>query len=149
MRFPGKGPFRFNALRLVLVRMASPRRLPENESVDAKIDSDLSIDSAIVLVLAAEQDALAKIKEGEQRADRIMSETRQVIRDMVRRTEDRISRLHSGCAERNRQLVAELEATALAENPEPDREHDFEGRLAAAVEDAARRLTTLENDGVD
>jgi vacuolar-type H+-ATPase subunit H len=117
--------------------------------VDAKIDSNLSVDSAIALVLAAEQDALATIEQCEQRADRIMSETRQVIRGMVRRTEDRISRLHSGCAERNRQLVAELEATALAEHSEPDRDHGFEERLAAAVDDAARRLTTLENDGVD
>jgi hypothetical protein len=117
--------------------------------VDTGTDKDLSVDSAIALVLAAEQDALAKIKEGAQRAGRIMSETRQVIRGMVRRTEDRISRLHSGCAERNRQLVAELEATALAELSEPDRDHGFEERLAAAVDDAARRLTTLENDGVD
>lgn len=117
--------------------------------MDAKIDSDLSVDSAIALVLAAEQDALASIKQCEQRADRIISETRQVIRGMVRRTEDRLSRLHSGCAERNRQLVDELEATALAEHSEPDQEHGFEERLAAAVDDAARRLTTLENDGVD
>jgi signal transduction histidine kinase len=117
--------------------------------VDTGTDKDLSVDSAIALVLAAEQDALATVEQCEQRADRIMSETRQVIRDMVRRTEDRISRLHSGCAERNRQLVAELEATALAEHSEPDRDHGFEERLAAAVDDAARRLTTLENDGVD
>jgi signal transduction histidine kinase len=117
--------------------------------VDAGTDKDLSVDSAIALVLAAEQDALAKIKQCEQQADRIMSETRQAIRGMVRRTEERISRLHSGCAERNRQLVAELEATALADDSEPDREHGFEERLAAAVEEAARCLTTLENDGVD
>ena len=117
--------------------------------MDAKTDNDLSVDSAIALVLAAEQDALAMIEESEQRADRIMSETRQVIRDMVRRTEDRISRLHSGCAERNRQLVAELEATAVAEHAEPDRDHGFEKRLTAAVDDAACLLTTLENDGVD
>jgi hypothetical protein len=117
--------------------------------VDAATDNDLSVDSAIALVLAAEQDALADIKLCEQRADQIMSETRQVIHAMVRRTEERVSRLHSGCAERNRLLVAELEATALAEHPEPDRDLGFEERLAAAVDDAARWLTTLENDGVD
>lgn len=117
--------------------------------MDAETDNELSVDSAIALVLAAEQDALADIELCEQRADRIMSETRQVIHAMVRRTEERISRLHSGCAERNRQLVAELEATALAEDSEPDRDRGFEERLAVAVVTAARRLTTLENDGVD
>ena len=117
--------------------------------MDAETDKALSVDSAIALVLAAEQDALAAIERCEQQADRIMSETRQVIHAMVRRTEERISRLHSGCAERNRQLVAELEAAALAEDSEPDRDRGFEERLAVAVVTAARRLTTLENDGVD
>jgi hypothetical protein len=117
--------------------------------VNAETDKALSVDSAIALVLAAEQDAIADIELCEQRADRIMSETRQAIRGMVRRTEERISRLHSGCAERNRQLVAELEAAALAEDSSADREHGSEERLAAAVDAAARRLTTLENDGVD
>ena len=117
--------------------------------MDAATDKDLSVDSAIALVLAAEQDALANIRLCEQRADQIMSETRQVTHAMVRRTEERVSRLHLGCAERNRQLVAELEETALAEDSEPDREHGSEERLAAAVNAAARRLTTLENDGVD
>ncbi len=129
--------------------MASPPGRPENDSVDAETDNDLSVDSAIALVLAAEQDALAKIEQCEQRADRIMSETRQAIRGMVRRSEDRISHLHSGCAERNRQLVAELEAIGLADASSPDRAHDSQERLAAAVAAAARRLTTLENDGVD
>ncbi len=129
--------------------MASPQGRPENDPVDAETDSDLSVDSAIALVLAAEKDALAKIKQCEQRADRIMSETRQAIRGMVRRSEDRISHLHSGCAERNRQLVAELEARRLTDAPGPDREDDSSERLAAAVAVTARRLTTLENDGVD
>jgi hypothetical protein len=117
--------------------------------VNAETDKDLSVDSAIALVLAAEQDALANVELCEQQADRIMSETRQVIRGMVRRTEERIGRLHSGCAERNRQLVVELEATVTAGDSEADREHCSEERVAAAVAAAARRLTTLENDGVD
>jgi len=117
--------------------------------VDAETDNDLSVDSAIALVLDAEQDALVAIEHCEQQADRIMSETRQVTRGMVRRAEERISRLHSGCAERNRQLVAELDATARAEVSGPDREHGSEERLAAAAVAVARRLTTLGNDGVD
>ena len=129
--------------------MASPCRLPENGIVDPGTENSLSVDSAIALVLDAEQDALAKIEQCEQRADRIMSETRQAIRGMVRRTEERISRLHTGCAERNRQLVAELEAAALADDSEPDRGHGSRERLAAAVAAAACRLTTLEKVGVD
>jgi hypothetical protein len=129
--------------------MASPQGHAENACVDVETDKDLSVDSAIALVLAAEQAALATIEQCEQQADRIMSETRQVIRGKVRRTEERISRLHSGCAERNRQLVAEMESAALAAGDEPDREHSSEERLAAAITVAARRLTTLEHDGVD
>jgi hypothetical protein len=117
--------------------------------VDTETDKDPSVDSAIAFVLEAEQDALAAIENCEQQADRIMREARKAIRGMVRRTEDRISHLHSGCAERNLQLVAELEATALAEVSEPDRDHGSEERLAATAVAAARRLTTLENDGVD
>lgn len=117
--------------------------------MDVEFDNDLSVDSAIALVLDAEQDALATIEQSERQADRIMSETRQVIRGMVRRTEERIGRLHSGCAERNRQLVAELEATAPAEASAPDREQGSAERLAAAAVAAARRLTTLRNDSVD
>jgi len=129
--------------------MASPRGRIDNGFVDVETDKDLSVDSAIALVLDAERHALATIAECEQQADRIMSETRQVIRGMVRRTEERIGRLHSACAERNRQLVAELESTALAADDRPDREHSSEERLAAAISVAARRLTTLEHDGVD
>ena len=117
--------------------------------MDAETGNELSVDSAIALVLDAEQDALATIKKSEQQADRIISEARQVIRGMVRRTEERISRLHSGCAERNRQLVAALEAAALAEISGPDREPGSLERQAAAAVVAACRLTTLENDGVD
>jgi len=113
-------PCRFNILRLVLRRIASQNPRPENDFVDARTDTDLSVDTAIALVLDAEQDALATIAQSEQQADRIMSETRQVIRGMVRHNEERISRLHSGCAERKRRRVPALEATALAEISGPN-----------------------------
>jgi hypothetical protein len=112
-------------------------------------DNELSVDTAISLVLDAEQDALAQIEKCEARADEVMRETRQVIRAMVRRTEERISRLHSGCARRNQELIAELENAALEDVSQPYRDDGSGDRLLAAVEAAARRLTTLEPDGVD
>jgi vacuolar-type H+-ATPase subunit H len=115
----------------------------------AETDNELSVDTAISLVLEAERDALAEIEQCEERADQIMRETRQVIRAMVRRTEERISRLHAGCATRNRELIAELEHAALAGESQPDSAASSEDRLVAAVDAAARRLTTLEPDGVD
>ena len=117
--------------------------------MDAETDNDLSVDAAMTLVLDAERDALAEIEQCEQQADAIIRKAHQDIRGMVRRTEERIARLHSGCAERNRQRVAELEAAALADDAEPRPEHDAGERLAIAVAAAARRLTTLEQDGVD
>jgi len=115
----------------------------------AGTDQDLTVDTAITLVLGAEQDALAQIEQCEARADQLMLETRQAIRGLVRRTEERIGRIHSGCSARNRELIAELETSALADLPGPDRDESFEERLAAAVSAAARRLTTLGPDGVD
>ena len=121
----------------------------ENDHMAKYTDNELSVDAAISLVLDAEQEALAQIEQCEARADQVMRETRQVIRAMVRRTEERISRLHSGCARRNRELIAELEEAALADDSQPDRDDSSGNRLLAAVEAAALRLTTLEPDGVD
>ena len=112
-------------------------------------DNELSVDTAMSLVLRAEQDALAGIEQCEARADQVMRETRQVIRRMVRRAEERMSRLHAGCARRNRELIAELETAAFADESQPERDDSSEERLLAAVEAAARRLTTLEPEGVD
>ena len=121
----------------------------ENDPMAKDTDNELSVDTAISLVLDAEQEALAQIEQCEARADQVMRETRQVIRAMVRRTEERMSRLHSGCARRNRELIAALEDAALADESRPDGDDGSEERLLAAVEDAVRRLTTLEPDGVD
>lgn len=115
----------------------------------AGTDKELSVDTAISLVLEAEQDALAHIAACEDRADRILRDARQAIRDAVRRTEGRISRLHAGCARRNRELIAGLENRALARETVPDQDDVAEEWLDAAVDAAARRLTTWEPDGVD
>ncbi len=114
-----------------------------------KTDRELSVDSAISVVLEAEREALAKIEACEAEAEQIMRDARQAIRQLVRRSEERMSRLHSGCAARNRELIAELETAALAAEGQRGGDDSAEDRLTAAVEAAARRLTTPEPDGVD
>ena len=129
--------------------MAALHGRPENDRMAAETDKSQSVDTAITLVLDAEQNALADIEQCEERADQVMRETRQVIRAMVRRTEERIRRLHSGCVRRNRELIDGLEDAALADESQPDGDDDPADRLDAAIATAARRLTTLEPDGVD
>jgi vacuolar-type H+-ATPase subunit H len=115
----------------------------------AETDKDQSVDTAISLVLEAEQEARARIAACEEQADRILRDARESIRGAVRSTEERISRLHTGCARRNRELIAELESRAFAEEAEQDRGNAADRRLIAAVDAAARRLTTREPGGVD
>lgn len=115
----------------------------------AGTDQERSVDTAISLVLEAEQDALAYIAACEDRADRIVRNARETIRGAVRRTEERISRLHTGCARRNRELIAELEDHSSAGETPPEQDDEAEAWLNAAVDAAARRLTTREPDGVD
>lgn len=115
----------------------------------AGTDEVLSVDTAISLVLEAEQDALAHIAACEDRADRIVRDARESIRGAARRTEERISRLHAGCARRNRELIAELEDRASTGETAPDHDDVADEWLIAAVDAAARRLTTREPDGVD
>jgi hypothetical protein len=129
--------------------MAALRVRPENDPMANETDKRLSVDTAITLVLNAERDALAQIDACEKQADDIIREARHTIRGMVRRTDERISRLHAGCARRNRDLIAELEGAAGAGQAPPGQDDGWEERLAAAVADAARRLTTLEPGGVD
>ena len=115
----------------------------------AKTDRELSVDTAITHVLDAERDALAQVEACEEQADEIIRKARQTIRGMVRRTDERISSLHAGCARRNLELIAELEDAALVDESQPNRGDGTDDCLAAVVADVARRLTTREPDGVD
>ena len=112
-------------------------------------DTALSVDTAISLVLDAEQQALAQIEDCEKRADRIMRDTRQTIRGAVRRIEERIGRLRTACALRNQELVAELDRAAAEQRVRPDMDTASEARLIAVVDATARQLTTLGPDDVD
>jgi len=108
-----------------------------------------SVEAAISEVLGAETDALAKIAECEDRADQILRDARKVVRAMVRHTQQRISRLHAGCAARTHELVSamEEEADLQAERSLPE-EGDRQW-LSEAVRSVARELTELDTSDAD
>ena len=115
----------------------------------AEMDKPVSVDSAITLVLDAERDALSQIEACEERADDIIRQARQVIRGMVRRTDQRIGQLHANCEQRNRELIAELETAAMADETRPVQIDALQNRVVAVIADLAQRLTTPETGGVD
>jgi vacuolar-type H+-ATPase subunit H len=114
-----------------------------------EMDESISVDTAIKLVLDAERDALAQIEACEKQADEIIRQARQVIRGMVRRTDQRIGQLHANCEQRNRELIAELELAARADESRPIQKDASQNRLVAAIAELARRLTTPETGSVD
>ena len=116
--------------------------------MSTEADRHTSVETAISEVLGAERKALAQIALCEDRADRILRDARKVVRAMVRRTQERISRLHAGCAERRRSIVATMEAEAAAEAERSlpgDGENEI---LLQAVSDVARNLTESERSDV-
>ena len=70
------------------------------------------------------------------------------VRAMVRRTQERVSRLHAGCAARTRTIVAAMEADAAAESERslPGNGEDEILRLAVAA--VASNLTEPERSDV-
>lgn len=114
-----------------------------------KMDKPVSVDSAITQVLDAEREALAQIEACEERADEIIRQARKVIRGMVRQTDQRIAQLHANCRQRNRELIAELEAVAMADGSHPVEKDALQNRLEAAIAELAHQLTTSETGGVD
>ena len=84
--------------------MAGRGRPAENDFMSAKTDNRLSIEKAMSRVLSAEADALAQIVACQSRADGTLLATRKKVRAMVRRTQQRLSRLHAGCDERTHAL---------------------------------------------
>lgn len=117
--------------------------------MSAETDRQQSVDKAISTVLEAEQEALARIRECEARADEITRNARETVRRMLRDTDRRISRLHANCERRTRELIDELEgpgtADASLEKGCPGGDHF----VSAAVEATAFYLTTSEADDVD
>jgi len=113
----------------------------ENEIMSAKTDESLSVEKAMSRVLSAESEALAQIAACQSRADETLQSTRKKIRAMLRRTQQRIVRLHSGCDERTQELVSRMEQDAATgdEYPAPDNGQDI---LLEAVRAVAAELTT-------
>jgi ElaB/YqjD/DUF883 family membrane-anchored ribosome-binding protein len=113
----------------------------ENEIMSAKTDESLSVEKAMSRVLSAESEALAQIAACQSRADETLQSTRKKIRAMLRRTQQRIVRLHSGCDERTQELVSRMEQEAATSDdyPAPDNGQDI---LLEAVRAVAAELTT-------
>lgn len=119
----------------------------ENEIMSAATDLHTSVEEAMARVLEAERNALAEIAACEGRADARHREARETVRAMVRHTRERIVRMHTGCGNRTRELVRDLEREArvadraLPENIETE-------LLSEAVRVVASELTTPEPSDV-
>ena len=116
----------------------------ENDIMTAGTDEKLSVEMAMSRVLSAERDALAQIAACQSRADETLRLTRKKVRAMVRRTQQRIVRVHAGCEQRTRELVSRMEQEAAAGADYPAREN-LENSLTEAVRVVARTLTTPDS----
>ena len=113
----------------------------ENDWMSARTDERLSVEKAMSRVLSAERDALAQIAACQSRADETLQSTRKKIRAMVRRTQQRLVRLHAACEKRTHQLVSSMEKDAAADSESSPGEHGREV-LLEAVRAVAAELTT-------
>ena len=109
--------------------------------MSAKADERLSVEKAMSRVLSAESDALAQIAACQSRADETLQATRKRVRAMMRRTQQRIVRLHSGCDKRTRELVKSMQRDAATGAQYPARENGTD-TLREAVRVVAAELTT-------
>ena len=109
--------------------------------MSARTDETLSVEKAMSRVLSAESDALAQIAACQSRADETLQSTRKKVRAMLRRMQQRIVHLHSGCDERTRELVSQMEGEADTgdDYPAPDNGQEI---LLEAVRAVAAELTT-------
>jgi hypothetical protein len=121
--------------------MVGVRGRSENEIMSAKTDERLSVEMAMSRVLSAERDALAQIAACQSRADETLQETRKKVRAMVRRTQQRLVRLHAACDQRTHELVSLMEKEAAAHDEYSPRDHGKDA-LTEAVRIVAAELTT-------
>lgn len=108
----------------------------------AGTDSYRSVEKAIARVLDAEREALRQVSACERRADRDLQNTRQTARDLARRTQARIARLHAGCLNRTKELVAEMYRDAEAQSDTADAHEVAATQQIAAAREVAAWLTT-------
>ena len=142
-----QAPDRRNEQSSVLVRMAGRSRRSENNLMRAKTDERLSVEMAMSRVLSAERDALAQIAACQSRADETLQFTRKKIRAMVRRTQQRLVRLHAACEKRNHELVSSMEKDAAAASDSSPGGHGKDA-LLEAVRVVAAGLTTSGSSDV-
>ncbi len=109
--------------------------------MSAKTDTTMSVEKAMSRVLSAETDALAQIAACQSRADETLQSTRKKIRAMLRRTQQRLVRLHAACEKRMHELVTCMEKQAAADSESPPRDHGQDA-LLEAVRVVAAELTT-------
>jgi ethanolamine ammonia-lyase small subunit len=114
----------------------------ENGGMRAETDSYRSVEEAIACVLDAERDALRQVSACERRADRDLQNTRQTVRVLARQTQARIARLHAGCMQRTRELVAEMRRHAEAESTTAGAHKIEAAQQITAVREVAAWLTT-------
>ena len=124
--------------------MASADGRSENEFMSAKTDATLSVEKAMSRVLGAESDALAQIAACQSRADETLQSTRKRIRAMVRRTQQRLVRLHAACDKRTHELVSRMEEKAATSEETPNRD-EGQDTVMEAVRAVAAELTTADS----
>ena len=115
--------------------------------MSAKTDERLSVEKAMSRVLSAESEALAQIAACQSRADETLQSTRTKIRAMVRRTQQRLVRLHAACEKRTHELVSRMGKEAAADSGTPPRDHEQDALLEAVRVVAAELTTPGSPDG--
>ncbi|MDH4047900.1 MAG: hypothetical protein OEW68_00060 [Gammaproteobacteria bacterium] len=117
--------------------------------MNTRTDSPTSVKTAISEVLGAEQDVLAQLAACESRAAQMLGDARQAVRAMVRRIQQRISRVHAGCAEKTRVLIDRMERDAASvdtcEIPADGERQILQDAVCAVAQD----LTTKDRSNGD
>jgi ElaB/YqjD/DUF883 family membrane-anchored ribosome-binding protein len=114
--------------------------------MSAKTDATMSVEKAMSRVLSAESDARAQITACQSRADETLQSTRKRIRAMVRRTQQRLVRLHAACDKRTHELVSRMEQEAATGDDHPARDQGQDTVLEAVRAVAAELTTTDSSD---
>lgn len=115
--------------------------------MDGSSDYAGTPESGITEVLGAEKQALADISACEEQAEVTLANARRDVRAILRRTQDRLARLHAGCAAKTREIISDIEREAgtydVCDLPE-----DGERLLVEeVVRSVAAELTSLQHDG--
>ena len=114
-----------------------------------QVENTTPVEAAISEVLGAEQDALAQIAACEADAQQILQQARKAVRELVRSTQNRISGLHSACAARTLELVAEMQDEAAKNSACGPPDEIDDDRLLEAVGRVAVELTTRDETDVN